>query len=58
MVKTTDKGMENEVDKADGEVDEMNDSNYEDSAENNEKWQQNRVLQFTKNYFSAKHPDE
>ena len=37
MVKTTDKGMENEVDKADGEVDEMNDSNYEDSAENNEK---------------------
>ena len=33
MVKTTDKGMENEVDETDGEGDEMNASNYEDSTE-------------------------
>ena len=33
VVKTTDKGMKNEVDEADVEVDEMNVSNYEDSSE-------------------------
>ena len=53
VVNSTDKGKYNAMDEAEGEVDDMNSSTYEDSTQ----LQQN-ILLFTKNYFGTKYSDD